>query len=777
METKSGLYSHPCIFIEDHTNKCLDLLNFYLQRGVSIADGNFIISAIVLTALHDFGKGTKYFQDYITGKTKKSKLSEHSLISSIYVFHCIKNILPDQDLLAAFSFVACKRHHTDPNSFIDEFAFDDRDIRHLQKQVDSINQEKTNIYITNLNLLEDLKKNIFFDKEKFKKELFELTEEISSFRSFFRQNIFKRSISELCDFIKFQYLFSLLLDSDKTEAGARSFIPKRISHIPIDVVSRYKANHLSCNREIDSLREKAYQRVLNHKIDLSQKMYSITLPTGMGKTLTGFAFALKLREAIKKEKGVAPRIIYTLPFISIIDQNAEVLKNVLETEFNQIDGKILLKHHHLSEPKFEEYDFGEARLLTEGWNSEVIITTFVQLFHTLVSTRNSEFRRFNKLGNSILLIDEVQALSTKYWHLIREMLKEVSRNLNTYIVLMTATQPYLLEEALELANPQEFKNKLNRIRVFINLEKHSLDEFVKSMDFQKDKTYLFITNTINSSKEFYHLLKKSVGEDVCYLSTSVLPCERAKRIEDIKKGKYRFVVSTQLVEAGVDIDFDIVYRDFAPFDSLYQSAGRCNRNMEKKKGEFYVMIFTDSGGNLFYPRIYDPVLCHITKKVLKDKQELTEQEFSNLIEKYYRMVWEEISQEKSKNLLEAIKSFRFSTDFSNSISIKDFQLIEDDKYKKDVFIEINNEATQVWNKAKSIIRKLREKVIDFFSAKEEFDKLKPDFYKFVISANIEKNIPPYDEELKIYFVNKNMLKSYYSSGTGFIEKGEAFLVV
>ena len=768
METKSGLYSHPGIFIEDHINRCLELLSFNLQRKLPLISDEFVLSATLSVALHDFGKCTKYFQDYITGKERRSEFSKHSLLSAVYTYYCAKKLISDPKLLS-FSFVACKSHHTDPMSFTSEFAFDEDEIERLEKQIKSIDQEKTNIFISNLKLPENVKKSLFLNKEEFMNKLREIVKEIKSFRKSFRE-----CESKIEDFVKFQYLFSLLLDSDKTEAGAKSFTPERVSCIPLEVVSQYKANNLPKSRKIDHLREEAYKEILSKEVDLSQRIYSITLPTGMGKTLTGFAFALKLRELIKKEKGIPPRIIYSLPFVSIIDQNAEVLAEVLKTVFKEVEGKILIKHHHLSEPGFKEYEFSEARLLTEGWNSEIIITTFVQLFHTLISARNSEFRRFNKLANSILLIDEVQALPTKYWHLIREVLREVSKNLDVYIILMTATQPYLLEEAVELAAPHMFRKRLDRIRVFVNLEGISLGQFVNSLEFKKDKTYLFITNTISSSKELYRLLKECTNEEICYLSTSVLPYERVRRIEEIKKGKYRFVVSTQLVEAGVDIDFNEVYRDFAPFDSLNQSAGRCNRNMEREKGNFYVIKLTDSEGKPFYSRIYDSVLCNITEEMLKGVKELSEPAFTSLIEEYFCKLWEKITPDKSEDILEAVKCFKFDSD---DISIRNFELIEDDRYKQDVFVEINDEATDVWKEAKLIISNLREKKIDFFVAKEAFEKLKSSFYKFVISVNIKNNPPPYDEDLKIYFVNKGMLRDYYDFETGFIEKGDPFFVL
>ncbi len=534
------------------------------------------------------------------------------------------------------------------------------------------------------------------------------------------------------------------------------------------MVSDYKKRKFSSQKEIDKLRERAFEYVMSRDIDIDSKIYSLTLPTGMGKTITGFAFALKLRQEIKNKKGIIPRIIYSLPFVSIIDQNANTLKEILNA---QESGSLLLKHHHLSDIKFDEFEFGVSRVLTEGWNSEIIITTFIQLFHTLISSSNSFSRRFNKLANSIILIDEVQALPSKYWHLLREFIKETSQTLGTYFIFMTATQPYLVDRAIEVANRYDFIDKLNRVDIYIDLKEKTIKEFLSSLELDKEKTYLFIMNTISSSRELYRLLKEKVEEDVCYLSTCVLPCEREKRLKEIKDGKYRIVVSTQLVEAGVDIDFDVVYRDFAPLDALNQSAGRCNRNMKKQAGEFHIVRLVDEKAKDFAHRIYDSVLLNTTQQMLEDKSYLSEKEFTLLVEDYFRKVWQKISKDKSEEILEAVKNFRFSSE-RNSIS--DFRLIEEEKYKSDVFVEFDEKATEVWKKAKEIITNLREKNIDVFEAKEEFEKLKSSFYNYVISVDIRNNEPAKDEDLKIYFVSRNQIDKYYDEETGFIAKGEAF---
>ena len=776
MEARSGIYSHPHVLIEDHINRCLDLMNFYIEK-VPILDGATKTAITVSTALHDFGKCTSYFQDYMRAlmegrKPRREKLREHAFLSGVYTFYKLRDLVEDPYLLL-FSFVAVKRHHTNPSSFYEETSIPvEEEIDTLQRQIESIDESRANVFLSNLNLPENLKERILFDRSAFLRSLEDILKDIRKLRREVR-----KCRTDIRDFIRFQYIFSLILDSDKTEAGAKPFRPERIEEIPPKAVLSFKEKNLKGDSPINKLREESFREVLGQEIDLTQRIYSITLPTGMGKTLTGFAFALKLRETLIREKDVVPRVIYSLPFLSIIDQNADVLEKVLREEFERVDGRLLLKHHHLSQAgDFGEFEFSVSRVLTEGWNSEIVITTFVQLFETLLSYRNSTSRRFNRLANSIVILDEVQSLPTKYWHLLREMIREVSESLNTYFILMTATQPYLVEECRELASKEMYLEKLDRITAHFDLEERTIDEFLESLDLKDGRTYLFIANTVPSSKEIYRKLKEKLGEDIGYLSTSVVPYKRRERIEKIRKGLYRVVVSTQLVEAGVDIDFDVVYRDFAPLDSLNQSAGRCNRNMERGKGEFRVVRLVDGEGKPFTRGVYDAVLTRITHELLKGVEILSEKEFTLLVEEYFKRVWEKISKDESEDILEAVRCFRFTSDGEN-VSISRFTLIEDQPYKEDVFVQLNEEAVEVWERAKSIIKDLRARRIDLFRAKEEFEKLRPDFYRFVISEDVRKNQPLLDEDLNILVVNREEIERYYDPETGFIREGESFIGV
>ncbi|WAA09172.1 helicase-related protein [Fervidibacillus albus] len=207
--------------------------------------------------------------------------------------------------------------------------------------------------------------------------------------------------------------------------------------------------------------------------------------------------------------------------------------------------------------------------MIEGWNAEIILTTFIQLFHTIFSNRNKSLRKFHRLSNAIIIIDEVT-----------------------------------------------------------------------------------------------------------YLSTHITPYERLKRIQEIKNNKYRVVVSTQLVEAGVDIDFDVVYRDLAPLDSIHQAAGRCNRN-GLKKGEVHVIHLTD-GHRSYASYIYDAVRLNVTKDILRSKPNMSEKEFLQSIETYFQMLAERVANKESNRLLKGMQTLYFDGEVeSDRIPVSHFQLIEE----------------------------------------------------------------------------------------------------
>ena len=502
--------------------------------------------------------------------------------------------------------------------------------------------------------------------------------------------------------------------------------------------------------------------MLSKEFKPEKRVYSINLPTGLGKTFTGFLYAVKMSEFLREKLKKDFRIIYALPFTSIIDQNFEVLRSKLKDVIGYTDSSLILKHHHLTDFgysfKGESLPFDAAKVLTEGWESRVVVTTLVQLFNAIFPKNRSEALRFSRLSKTIIILDEVQTIPIRYWELFKKIVEELSDKLDFYVIFMTATKPNIFDDYVELAGKDFFKG-LNRYSVSLDLEPKTIDEFLTNLNIDKDKSYLFILNTIASSQEFYERLNKVVDGEVLYISGAVTPFERRKRLRRIKEENIKYMVSTQVVEAGVDIDFDVVVRDFAPFDSLNQSAGRCNRNAERQ-GSFRVVRLLDSNKGFYWNSVYDSILGDATLEVLKGKKYLTEEEFLNLTEHYYEIIKGKSVDVKRdvEPLLEAVRYLRFYVNKKGE-SISDINLIEDD-FRDEIFIQLNEEAVSIWNKMKNVVLRLKN---GDRSAYRDFIKIKPKFYDFVVRVNLRKKTKPFrDDILNFYYVPLENLKDFYS---------------
>jgi CRISPR-associated endonuclease/helicase Cas3/CRISPR-associated endonuclease Cas3-HD len=325
-------------------------------------------------------------------------------------------------------------------------------------------------------------------------------------------------------------------------------------------------------------------------------IFSLTVPTGGGKTLSSMAFAL---EHLKKNN--LQRIFYVIPYTSIIEQNAEVFRNIF-------GGQNVLEHHSNFDPATVDtgdLDTGKdsLRLATENWDMPIVVTTNVQFFESLFSNKRSRCRKLHNLAKSVIILDEAQMLPTGYLFPCLAALSELVRNYGATVVICTATQPRLGDLLDEKARPREIMQSPDRLyetfkRVNVtNLG--PLSDAELSSRLKKHEQVLCIVNTRNHAKKLYDAIKDSGN---CYhLSARMCPVHRRKTIADIKtrlrEGKDCRVISTQLIEAGVDIDFPVVYRTMTGIDSVAQAAGRCNREGKlPEKGEVYIFKSTESYG-------------------------------------------------------------------------------------------------------------------------------------------------------------------------------------
>ena len=322
--------------------------------------------------------------------------------------------------------------------------------------------------------------------------------------------------------------------------------------------------------------------------DLKPGLFSLTVPTGGGKTLSSLAFALK--HAIKY--GLR-RVIYVIPYTSIIEQNADVFRQILGQE-------AVLEHHSNFEPLEENH---RSRLASENWDAPLIVTTNVQFFESLFGSRSSQCRKLHNIARSVIILDEAQMLPVPLLKPSLEALKELSLSYKATIVLCTATQPALSES-------DEFKDGLKGVREIIPDPIELYKTFKKvDMSFLGTLTdeelgkqligyeqVLCIVNTRRHARQIYEQIRENEGS--FHLSALMCPAHRTETIRKIRKTledkKLCRVVSTQLIEAGVDIDFPVVFRSLSGIDSIAQAAGRCNREGKLlQNGQVYVFMPED----------------------------------------------------------------------------------------------------------------------------------------------------------------------------------------
>ena len=332
-----------------------------------------------------------------------------------------------------------------------------------------------------------------------------------------------------------------------------------------------------------------------------QGCFSMTLPTGMGKTLTSLNWALHHAKAHPNIK----RIVIVLPFISIIDQTANELKNIFK------DYDVILEHH--SNVIFEEANDEETYckdskyLATENWDYPIVITTAVQFFESLFSNQRSKCRKLHNLQDSIVIFDEIQTLPVNLAECTMKMLNDMLHLCRCSFLFCTATQPNFqtrhdfsgIDKIMPLVeNPASIFASTKRVKynAIDEYQAQSFDSIAEYVVEQKDSV-LIVCNTKKKAKALFEYLKIRSEIPVLHLSTNMCQIHRMDVInkvrQKLKNGEKLILCSTQLIEAGVDIDFPVVFRELAPLESIIQSAGRCNREGKLNEGQVYLFQLED----------------------------------------------------------------------------------------------------------------------------------------------------------------------------------------
>lgn len=781
-------FSHPDKKLVQHLCEVRDLALAYGPEKY-----REIIEIAALS--HDFGKFTTYFQKYLLKKEKNNNLHHHGFISALFgAFWAFKK-WGDDSFFPLVVYSSIYHHHGNLSPYDDILPHSPSQmgeniktkLEQFRKQADDIKNNLEYIKKECAGIIpEDVLDDFVYrcSPEYCLKSLLKIN------HNFRLRNRWKNDES----YFLHQFVYSSLIAADKLSAADISCIEPAFVGYEEWLEAREKFLVSSdLYSDINQIRAEIFNKV-QHNLEKNWdkgKIFTITSPTGSGKTLTGFCAAAALNRFLGENR----QIIYILPFTSIIDQNYEVIEKMLaNTSSGKEDISYLLKHHHLSgdgvkdagEMKDEEdYSSADLKLLVENWPAGIVVTTFVQFFESIISHRNRMLKKLHRLRKAIILIDEIQALDFEYYRLIEYVLNILCQYYDARVILMTATRPFLFtgEESLPsvelLPDYPRYYRHFNRTVIKIAREKMSIHDMVNKFEslLSSDLSCLLVLNTINSSLEAYReierfLREQNIDKPLFYLSTNLVPVHRAERIEEIrermKKGEKLILVSTQVVEAGVDLDFDVVIRDFAPLDSVIQCAGRCNRSgmrHDGKRGTVYLCNLMDASGNRYAYRVYGKTNLNLTEKVLEGYEEVEESDYLAIIENYYLLLKENKSSQASHDLIDAIKDFDMKKG-----GIASFSLIKNNPGYIDVLFRMNEEVEKAYQDFFEVI-----KIKDPRSKADRYIKIASILARYTISMPAKYHT--YFEKRQLgdgcfFSLPPEGVKDYYDEKTGFIRDKE-----
>ena len=497
----------------------------------------------------------------------------------------------------------------------------------------------------------------------------------------------KRFAFQVSFFIRM--IYSCLVDADFLDTEAFMNTEKSLWRKGYPSLAELKTR---LDSALDQLRKDAPDTTVNkHRAailkncldaaDLPPGLFSLTVPTGGGKTLSSMAFAMK--HALKH--GLR-RIIYVIPYTSIIEQNAAVFREILGDD-------AVLEHHSNFEPHEEDH---RSRLASENWDAPVVVTTNVQFFESLYRCRSSKCRKIHNIAASVVILDEAQMLPVPLLLPCIEVLKELSTAYRTSIVLCTATQPALsatdsFKDGLEgvreiVSDPKRLYIQFKRVQA----EKVPViadDELAHKLNFHNQA--LCVVNTRAHARRIFERMPEKEG---CYhLSALMCPEHRTSTLNKIRtalfEGSKCRVISTQLIEAGVDIDFPVVFRSISGIDSIAQAAGRCNREGKIPEGGEVFVFSTEDG----LPPGHFRQAAQIAEGVIRRHDDFLSLE---AVTEYFKtLYWMKGDKLDEYQILDDLGEGAKMGDFPFRVVDEKFKIIEDGA--ESIIIPWNDEAEQI----------------------------------------------------------------------------------
>ena len=609
--------------LDDHL---FNVANYCQEVGDKIKLGNFM-KLIGLT--HDLGKSDPLWQDYIYGK-KKGKFN-HSSAGGKYIQETLakmKTSPENQVMSEVMAYVIYSHHglfdiiHEVNGNYVmktrvdyettGNYAYQEKVIPYINKIEERLFQEVgSTIQDIYLQALEEFKP--IFNKIQ---TMAKRTDNKNNAITYYTHCLVRLALS-------------ILKEGDIYDS-ANAFETHPVNRVSPEERQQYwkesvgkveaLAEKFATNQSASPLnanRTKLSDQLKESGLENESGVFKLEMPTGSGKTHASLRYAVN--NAKKYHKN---RIFYITAFLSVLEQNATTIKEVLT------DSDYILEHHSniIQENKENKEDNKKLQYLIDSWNSPFVLTTMVQFFQSMFKGKASNIRRFHQFIDSVIIIDEIQSLPVRVIYHFNLMMNFMSEIMHTNIVLCTATQPIL--DLKDLDYPitytktkkgnsdlaildSQMQSDFRRTRAVNLIEDNSpltTEDLANNIqaDLETHHSILVILNTKKAVKELFNYLKETTSATVIYLTTNLCAIHRLDKIKAIKneldqlhkKKKPKetekiIVVSTQLVEAGVDFDFNIVYRSLAGIDSLVQAAGRCNRNGLLEYGLVKVFLYEE----------------------------------------------------------------------------------------------------------------------------------------------------------------------------------------
>lgn len=597
------------------------------------------------------------------------------------------------------------------------------------------------------------------------------------------------------NFFLLQYLFSKLIWADKLDsAGLHQELLRPLASVD-DVVRRIALKGAAkVNEKREEIRRTVLARIetLSDEAFQKQRIFLLTAPTGTGKTLTSICAALAIAKRLESLYGKRPNLIAALPFINILEQTkmeyeAVFGEEAVLTHYSGTDLTALAKQKAKTVSE-ESTPLQDKMLLLSAWEKPVVLTTFVQFFESVLSDKNHRLIKLHKLAGSIVILDEVQALPIEYYALAGALFYHLSEFYGTRFILMTATQPAIAECAQYLLNTGKndwtYELLPDHAKYYAGLTRTRI---VPVMDQVRDNTQLItfiqatkpvessalvVVNTIAQSIEVYEGLKTYAETNGCallYLSTNLISVDRKRVIETAKKllaeKKPLLLVSTQTVEAGVDLDFDLGYRDDAPLEAIIQVAGRINRAGDK--GVHCPLYVFQTGSSR---HVYKAYFRQETEVVLRLFGEVGEERYLEMMQAYYQRIVENAAFDKT--YYKAAQNLDYGT-------IAKFSLIEEQSDIKTVLIECEESVIEMAQAYANLLQKKHLNYAEKAQLKVYLNRL-GQYTVGVRVSKLIKNLPcrfkdVYGVNLDWFVVQAADVAKYYNE-TGFVsDSKEAFI--